>query len=145
MAAAPNALQPVAWVCGNCAHINEGTEPGSCTGCAAPEPVPNMIFKKKTGITAPTARTCSVDRWTQIILSSAAAPADSLSRREVVELLTGNVVDIVGDGVVGCKVGFLPKHLATRGAGDYNGLYARVIEIYSVSTSEPYKKLFLLP
>ena len=30
----------------------------------------------------------------------------------------------VGDGVVGCKVGFLPQHLATRGAGDYDGLYA---------------------
>ena len=39
MAAAPNALQPVAWECGNCAHTNEGTEPGPCVGCAAPEPV----------------------------------------------------------------------------------------------------------
>jgi hypothetical protein len=182
MAAAPNALQPVAWECGNCAHTNEGTEPGPCAGCDAPEPVRYMIFKKKTGITAPTARTCSVDRCTQLLLSSAATPADSLSRREVVEILTGNVVDIVGitqndrgrscdkhyccgtqigvhskvkfvkerlayrnggeeedviavycvgDGVVGCKVGFLPQHLVTRGAGDYDGLYARVIEIYS--------------
>lgn len=52
MAAAPNALQPVAWECGNCAHTNEGTEPGPCAGCDAPEPVRYMIFKKKTGITA---------------------------------------------------------------------------------------------
>ena len=146
-----------------------------------PEPVRYMIFKKKTGITASTAKTCSVDRCTQLILSSAAAPA-SLSHREVVKRLTGNIVDIVGitqnnqgrscdqhycsgtqigvhskvkfvkerlayrnqgeeedviavycvgDGVVGCKVGFLPQHLATRGADDYDGLYAHVVEVYS--------------
>ena len=115
MAAAPNALQPIAWECGN----YEGTDPGPCAGCAAPEPVRYVIFKKKTGITAPTTGICSIDRCTQFIVSSAAAPADSLSRREVVELLTENVVYTVGDGVVGCKVGFLPQHLATRGAGDY--------------------------
>ena len=51
MAAAPNAQQPVAWECGDCAHTNEGTEPGPCAGCAAPEPVRYMIFKKKTGMT----------------------------------------------------------------------------------------------
>ncbi len=62
MAAAPNALQPVAWECGNCAHTKEGTEPGPCAGCAAPEPVRYMIFKKKTRIPAPTAKTCSL-RW----------------------------------------------------------------------------------
>jgi hypothetical protein len=140
-----------------------------------------MIFKKKTRITAPTAKTCSVDRCTQLILSSAAAPA-SLSCRAVVELLTGNVIDIVGitqnnqgrscdqhyccgtqigvhskvkfvkerlvywnggekenviavycvgDGVVRCKVGFLPQNLAMRGAGDYDGLYACVVKVYS--------------
>jgi hypothetical protein len=181
MAAAPNALQPVAWECGNCAHTIKGTKPGPCAGCAAPEPVRYMIFKKKTRITAPTAKTCSVDRCTQLILSSAAAPV-TLSCQAVVERLTGNVVDIVGitqnnrgrscdqhyccgmqigvhskvkfvkerlayrnrgeeedvmaiycvgDGVVGCKVGFLPQHLTTRGAGDYDGLYVRVVEVYS--------------
>ncbi len=181
MAAAPNALQPVAWECGNCAHTNKDTEPGPCAGCAAPEPVHYMIFKKKTGITAPKAKICSVDWCTQLILSSAAAPA-SLSRRAVVERLTRNVVDIVsitqnnqgrscdqhyccgtqigvhskvkfakerlayrnggeeedviviyciGNRVVRCKVGFLPQHLATRGAGDYDGLYAHVVEVYS--------------
>ena len=50
MAAAPNAQQPVAWECGNCAHTNEGTEPGPCAGCAAPEPVCYMIFKKRPGL-----------------------------------------------------------------------------------------------
>jgi hypothetical protein len=40
-------------------------------------------------------------------------------------------VYLVGDGVIGCKVGFLAPHLALRGADDYDGLYVRVIEVYS--------------
>ena len=55
-----------------------------------------MIFKKKTGITAPTAGTCRVDRRTQVDLSSAAAPAVALSHREVVAMLTGHMIEIVG-------------------------------------------------
>jgi hypothetical protein len=39
-------------------------------------------------------------------------------------------VYLVGNGVIGCKVGFLAQHLASRGADNYNGLYARVIEVY---------------
>jgi hypothetical protein len=31
---------------------------------------------------------------------------------------------------MGCKVGYLPKHLAAR-ADRYNGLFARIVEIYS--------------
>jgi hypothetical protein len=33
-------------------------------------------------------------------------------------------------GIMGCKVGNLPKHLAAR-ADCYNGLCARIVEIYS--------------
>ncbi len=55
-----------------------------------------MIFKKKTGITAPTAGTCRVDRRTQAVLSSAAAPAVAPGRRKVIEALTGQLIEIVG-------------------------------------------------
>jgi hypothetical protein len=58
-----------------------------------------MIFKKKTGITAPTAGTCRVDRLTQILLSGAAAPAAAVApRQEIVAMLTGCAIDIVGIG-----------------------------------------------
>ncbi len=33
-------------------------------------------------------------------------------------------------GIQGCKVGYLPKHLAAR-ANSYDGLCARITEIYS--------------
>ena len=55
MAAAPNALQPVAWECRNCAHTNKGTKPGPCAGCAAPEQVRYMIWRRPGGGHAPTA------------------------------------------------------------------------------------------
>jgi len=182
MAAEPPSTAIVAWECGDCTTTNEGDAPGPCASCGAPSPTRYMIFKKKTGITAPTAGTCRVDRRTQVDLSSAAAPAVALSRREVVAALTGRMIEIVGiaeknrdrswdqhdccgsqleiyskvkivrerlayqnggeeedvlavyciaGGVVGCKVGFLPQHLATKGAHDYDGLYARVIEFFS--------------
>lgn len=38
---------------------------------------------------------------------------------------------IVGDAMITCKVGFLPRHLAIVRADDYDGMYARVIEVYS--------------
>ena len=38
---------------------------------------------------------------------------------------------IVGDTMIMCKVGFLPRHLAIVCADDYDGMYARVIEVYS--------------
>jgi hypothetical protein len=38
---------------------------------------------------------------------------------------------IVGDGVMTCRVGYLPRHLAIRRASDYDGMYARVIGMYS--------------
>jgi hypothetical protein len=50
---------------------------------------------------------------------------------------TGNKEDclvayVVGDGVMTwCKVGYLPRHLAICRAKDYNGMYARVVEVYS--------------
>ena len=40
------------------------------------------------------------------------------------------VVYVVGDRTMTCKVGFLPQNLAVR-ANDYDGLYARIISIYS--------------
>jgi hypothetical protein len=39
-------------------------------------------------------------------------------------------VYIVGDHTMTCKVGFLPQHLAVR-AVVYDGLYARIVSIYS--------------
>ncbi len=40
------------------------------------------------------------------------------------------VVYVVGDNTMMCKVGFLPHRLAVR-ADAYNGLYARIVSIYS--------------
>ncbi len=40
------------------------------------------------------------------------------------------VVYVVGDRMMTCKVGFLPQHLSVRGDA-YDGLYARIISIYS--------------
>ena len=39
-------------------------------------------------------------------------------------------VYVVGDCTMTCKVGFLPQHLAVR-ANAYDGLYARIVSIYS--------------
>jgi hypothetical protein len=39
-------------------------------------------------------------------------------------------VYLVGNKVIGCKVGFLAQHLAPRGADDYIGLYARVTKAH---------------
>ncbi len=41
------------------------------------------------------------------------------------------VAYLVGDGVMTCKVGYLPRHLAICRADDYNWMYARVVEVYS--------------
>ncbi len=38
---------------------------------------------------------------------------------------------IVGDGTMMCKVRFLPRHLSLCRADDYDGMYARVDEVYS--------------
>ncbi len=62
MAAAPNALQPVAWECGSCAHTNKGTEPGPCAGCAALKPVRYMIWRRPGGGHAPTTISARVNR-----------------------------------------------------------------------------------
>ena len=40
-------------------------------------------------------------------------------------------VYVIAGGVVGCKVGFLPQHLASRRADDYDGLVLRVWEVYT--------------
>jgi hypothetical protein len=40
-------------------------------------------------------------------------------------------VYVVDGGMTGCKVGFLPQHLATRRADDYDGLILRVREVYT--------------
>jgi hypothetical protein len=40
------------------------------------------------------------------------------------------MVSLVANGMMTCKVDFLPAHLVTR-TEDYNGLIARVISIYS--------------
>jgi hypothetical protein len=38
---------------------------------------------------------------------------------------------IVSDVTMTCKVGFLPCHLASHHADDYDGMYAQVIKVYS--------------
>ena len=38
---------------------------------------------------------------------------------------------VVAGGFVGCKVGFLPQHLALRRADDYDGLVLCVWEVYT--------------
>ena len=46
----------------------------------------------------------------------------------------------VADGAVTCKVGFLPQHLASKGADDYDRLYARVMEVYSARSQNSTKR-----
>ena len=41
------------------------------------------------------------------------------------------VAYVVGNGIMTCKVGYLPRHLSIRRADDYDGMYARVVEVYS--------------
>jgi hypothetical protein len=40
-------------------------------------------------------------------------------------------VYVIAGGVVSCKVGFLPQHLALRRANDYDGLVLCVWEVYT--------------
>ena len=40
-------------------------------------------------------------------------------------------VYVVDGRVSGCKIGFLPQHLASRRADDYDGLILRVREVYT--------------
>ena len=59
-----------------------------------------------------------------------------IRRETYISPTTGNEEDclvayVVGNGVMTCKVGFLPRHLSIRRADDYDGVYARVVEVYS--------------
>jgi len=59
-----------------------------------------------------------------------------IRRETYISPTTGNEEDclvayVVGNGVMTCKVGFLPRHLSIRRADDYDGMYARVVEVYS--------------
>ena len=59
-----------------------------------------------------------------------------IRKETVISPTTGDEEDclvayVVGNGVMTCKVGYLPRHLAIRRADDYDGMYARVIEVYS--------------
>jgi hypothetical protein len=38
---------------------------------------------------------------------------------------------VVDGGVTGCKIGFLPQHLAMRRADNYDGLILHVLEVYT--------------
>jgi hypothetical protein len=40
------------------------------------------------------------------------------------------VTYVVGNEVMTCKVGYLPRHLAIHQADDYNRMYAQVVEVY---------------
>ena len=93
------ALPPVAWECANCAHTNEGTEPGPCSGCGAIDPIRYMIWKRQGGVLAPSAINARVDRSLQCLLSAntneqnaSAAPR----RVDVVAAMVGSMVDVVG-------------------------------------------------
>jgi hypothetical protein len=41
------------------------------------------------------------------------------------------VAYVIRNGVMTCKVGYLLRHLAIRRTDDYDGMYARVVEVYS--------------
>ena len=93
------ALPPVAWECANCAHTNEGTEPGPCSGCGAINPIRYMIWKRQGGVLAPSTINARVDRSLQCLLSAntneqnaSAAPRQV----DVVASLVGSMVDVVG-------------------------------------------------
>lgn len=177
----------VAWECAECAHTNEGIEPGPCSGCGAVEPIRYMIFKSRVGETAPTAISVPVHRPHQRALSATAfarapEPEGQPGRDEIVARLSGTLVDVVGIaarnrgrscprhdvcgsqlepgmkvrfvkerlkwrgedeedvlvvyalkgvGELSCRVGFLPQHLASTRADEYDGIFARITEIYS--------------
>ena len=94
----------VAWECAECAHTNEGTQPGPCAGCAgcgAIEPIRYMIFKNRAGETAPTAISMPVHRPCQRALSAAAftrAPEPEAQPRcdKIVARLCAMLGDVVG-------------------------------------------------
>ena len=91
----------VAWECAECAHTNEGTQPGPCAGCGAIEPIRYMIFKNCAGETAPTAISVPVHRPRQRALSAAAfarapEPEGQTRRDEIVARLCGTLVNVVG-------------------------------------------------
>jgi hypothetical protein len=48
-------------------------------------------------------------------------------------------VYVVGDSTTTCKVGFLSQHLAVR-ADAYDGLYARIVSIYSNCSTNMLKR-----
>jgi hypothetical protein len=59
-----------------------------------------------------------------------------IRKETVISPTTGDEEDclvayVVGKGVMTCKVGYLPRHLAILRADDYDGMYASVIEVYS--------------
>jgi len=43
-------------------------------------------------------------------------------------------------GELGCRVGFLPQHLASTRADEYDGLFACIIEIYSERCTSKVKR-----
>ena len=45
-----------------------------------------------------------------------------------------------GVGELGCRVGFLPQHLASTRVDEYDGLFARIIEIYSERCTSKVKR-----
>jgi hypothetical protein len=57
-------------------------------------------------------------RWEKVVYQDQGQEEDAIA------------VFLVANGIMTCKVGFLPAHLAKR-AQDYDGLIARVISIYS--------------
>ena len=131
----------VAWECAECAHTNEGIEPGPCSGCGAVEPIRYMIFKSRVGETAPTAISVPVHRPHQRALSATAfarapEPEGQPGRDEIVARLSGTLVDVVGIAArnrgrscprhdvcgsqlePGMKVRFVKERLKWRGEGE---------------------------
>jgi hypothetical protein len=65
------------------------------------------------------------------VSSSQLVPGSKICFRKetLISPTTGNEEDclvayIVGNGVMTCNVGYLPRHLAIRHADNYNGMYA---------------------
>jgi len=50
------------------------------------------------------------------------------------------VYALKGVGELSCRVGFLPQHLASTRADEYDGIFARIIEIYSERCTSKVKR-----
>ena len=121
----PSPLRQVAWECGECATTNRGTEQLPCSYCRAKNPRRYEILAGSA--LAATARTVQVMRTEQHDIVQAASearvavvPRPVVDHALLAERLRGTLIDIVGT-----------ESSENGRADDYDGMYARVVEVYS--------------